>query len=87
MTTVFCGSLYGRFIEIKTKFRKINFVRRIKTPIFLKAALEIEIMQEHQSRRNRREIESQHLTGDFFSRTVASDFTLKVQADFFQHKN
>ena len=49
MTIVFHARLYNRFTEIKSTFRKKNFVEQIKVPIYLEAVFVTGTMQESQS--------------------------------------
>ena len=49
MTTVSHARTCGRFIEIKSYFRRKNFVEGIKAPIFLEADLAIEKMRKPRS--------------------------------------
>ena len=72
MTAVFYGRYYGRFIEIKSKLRKLKLHKMNQDT---ETVLGIQIMLEHQSKRNRKQIEPQHLINYFSSRTVASNFT------------
>ena len=49
MTTAFHARPYGRFIEIRRILGERNLIEQVKAPIFLKAVLAIEIIQEPQS--------------------------------------
>ena len=74
MATVFHVRLYGRFIEIKSKFLERNLIELIKAPYFFKAVLAIELMQEPQS----------NLEENYSSGILKNDFSSRANPTIFK---
>ena len=69
--------MHGRMVDLwryRAPSGEINFVERIKAPIFLEAVLAIEIMQEPQSNLEKK-VDSNILKDDFSSKTEPSILT------------
>ena len=78
MTTVLHTQPYCRFIGIQSNLRRKRLQEQTKVPIFLKAVLVIEIMQESQSSLEEK-VNPSILKYEFSSRTDPSILTSMAQ--------